>query len=230
MGNMSNIAKEITERFDQLTQRSINGSRTKSDKEYAELQLSWNRDIILRCLNYLPTERNEIIGIGSFLGVLEMSFADHYKKVTCVDFKNFLPSWSPKNVLFTKANIDSATWQLPEKMYDACFFIETIEHLLWSPMPLLKWMKTHSHYSIISTPDDREWPEMHIHPWNRYQSYQNIPPASPGAKGNPIPMEHCKQYTQTELISLLDDVGFRVVEFFRTGEGGHQMVVIVQPR
>lgn len=227
---MPNTPKDIIERFDQLTEKTARGARIRSDKEYAELQSTWNRDIIRRSLDYLPKERNEIIGIGSFLGILEMSFADDYKKVTCVDFKNFLPSWKPKNVSFSKANIDSATWQLPEKMYDACFFIETIEHLLWSPLPLLKWMKSHAHYSIISTPDDAEWPAMNIHPWNHYQGYQNIPPASPGVKGNPIPMEHCKQYNQAEFMCLLSDAGFRVVEFFRTGEGGHQMVAIVQPR
>lgn len=227
---MPNITQEIIDKFDQLTHKTAQGARLNSDKEYAELQASWNRDIIRRSLNYLPKERNEIIGIGSFLGVLEMSFAGHYNRVNCVDFKNFLPSWRPKNTSFIKANIDSATWKLPEKMYDACFFIETIEHLLWSPMPLLMWMKTHAHFSIISTPDDKEWPEMNIHPWSRYQGYQNIPPASPGAKGNPIPMDHCKQYTQAEFINLLDDVGFRVLEFFRTGEGNHQMVAIVQPR
>lgn len=221
---------DILKQFDKYTASAVKSSRTSSGKEYAQLQATWNRDIISHTLNFLPSDKNEIIGIGSFLGILEMAFADSYKKVNCVDFKSFLPRNKPKNVSFIKTNIDSADWRLPDKMYDVCFFIETIEHLLWSPLPLLNWMKTHSHISVISTPDDKEWPAMDVRPWTRYQKFSSIPSASKGNKGNPEPMFHCKQYTQSELIEMLDFVGFRVLEFFRTGEGGHQMVAIVQPR
>ncbi len=171
-----------------------------------------------------------MIGIGSFQGALEIGMSRFFNSVTCVDHKSYLPAWKPKNVIFHKANIDSAGWVLPEKHYDVCYFIETIEHLLWSPLPLLKWIKTHCNVAIISTPDDREWPTMDNHPWTRYQNYKNIPTASPGAKSNPLPMYHCKQYTPSEFIEMLEFAGFRVIEFFRVGDGKHQMAAVVEPR
>ncbi len=203
-----------------------------SDADYANLQLTWNRDILERSFEYLPRVSNTAIGIGSFMGALEIALADDFKQVVCVDHKSYLPRWKPANVEFYKANIDTAGWKLPtpKERFDVCYFIETIEHLLWSPVPLLKWMRENTHLGVISTPDDAEWPPMEIHPWTRYGHFSNIPPAAPGVKGNPLPMFHCKQYNQAEFIELLDFVGFRVLEFFRTGDGKHQMVAIVQPR
>ncbi len=207
--------------------------KSGSAADYAKLQLTWNHDILARSLDYLPRESNRIMGIGSFYGTLEMALAPYAEEVVCVDFKNFLPRWHQKNIRFHKANIDTSTWNLPALKtgrYDAVYLIETIEHLLWSPLPLLKWVQQNSHMAVISTPDDDEWPPMEVHPWSHFQSYKSIPPAFPGAKSNPSPMFHTKQYKQTEFIEMLDHVGFRVNEFFRTGDGRHQMVAVVQPR
>ncbi len=214
----------------EFTDRAAKEGKSKGDSDYARLQYSWNKDILERSFDYIPTSANKLMGIGTFQGALEMSMAKFFDQVVCVDHKSYLPSWKPKNIKFHKANIDTGDWKLPDEMYDICYLVETIEHLLWSPLPLLTWMKKHSHISVISTPDDAEWPEMPVQPWNRYQKYDQIPTAFPGAKGNPLPMFHCKQYTQAELIAMLDHVGFRVLEFFRTGEGKHQMVAIVQPK
>lgn len=216
-----------------MTKRLADESKLESDADYAKLQLTWNHDILDRSLNYMPRESLKVMGIGSFLGTVEMALAPYNHEVTCVDFKSFLPKWKPKNVKFHKANVDSGDWKLPSipnERYDAIYFIETIEHLLWSPLPLLKWMQQNAHMVVISTPDDVEWPPMEVHPWTRYSSYKDIPTAAPGAKSNPLPMFHTKQYTQAELIEMLDFVGFRVNEFFRTGDGHHQMVAILQPR
>lgn len=216
-----------------------------SDADYANLQYTWNKDILERSYPYFPHVGNAAMGIGAFMGALEIAIADEFDKVVAVDHKSYLPKWKPKNVVFHKANIDTADWELPtnrkkgadtsaplapEERYDVCFFIETIEHLLWSPLPLLKWVHANTHLFVISTPDDAEWPPMEIHPWTRFQHFSNIPAASPGAKNNPLPMYHTKQYKQAEFMELLDSVGFRVIEFFRTGDGKHQMVAICQPR
>ncbi len=171
-----------------------------------------------------------MIGIGSFQGALEIGMSHFFSKVVCVDHKSYLPIWKPRNIVFHKANIDSADWVMPDDNFDICYFVETIEHLLWSPLPLLQWIKTHCKVAVISTPDDSEWPAMEIHPWTRYQNYKSIPAASPGVEGNPLPMFHCKQYTPAELIDMLESSGFRILEFFRVGEGKHQMAVVVEPR
>jgi len=216
-----------------LSERVAAESRLPSDADYARLQLTWNHDILDRSLNYMPRDSKSIMGIGAFMGMLEMALAPYSNKVVAVDFKDFMPRWRPSNVKFHKANIDTGDWKLPASdggRYDAIYLIETIEHLLWSPVPLLKWMQQNCHMAVISTPDDDEWPPMEVHPWSRYQHFTQIPSAAPGSKSNPLPMFHSKQYNQAEFIELLDFAGFRVNEFFRTGEGHHQMVAIVQPR
>lgn len=223
---------EILKELEKVSARNARDSKS-SEADYAKLQLTWNYDILERSLNYMPSESRKMMGIGAFMGTLEMALAPYFDEITCVDFKSFLPSWKPRNVKFYKANIDTSDWKLPAlpgNRYDAIYLIETIEHLLWSPVPLLKWMQQNCHMAVISTPDDDEWPAMEIHPWSRYQNYKGIPSASPGAKSNPLPMFHSKQYSQAELVEMLDFSGFRVNEFFRTGEGHHQMVAIVQPR
>lgn len=229
---MAKASKKLAvENLLKITER-IAKENKGSDADYAKLQLTWNQDILERSYDLIPRVSGTALGIGSFMGALEISLAEEFKSVTCVDHKSYLPKWKPKNVIFHKANIDSGEWEMPKvgEKFDVTYFIETIEHLLWSPLPLLKWMKENSRLCVISTPDDAEWPPMEIHPWTRYQHFQSIPAASPGVKGNPLPMFHCKQYGQAELIEILDFVGFRVVEFFRTGEGHHQMVAIVEPR
>lgn len=225
-----NVVKAL-KNFDKLTKKTIASNQVDTFKEYATLQSTWNKTILERTAPHLPMTENRIVGIGSFQGILEMTLASYYKEVLCVDFESFLPEWAPNNIEFSQADIDSSTWKLPQdKMFDVSFCIEVIEHLLWSPVPLLKWMKKHSHIAVISTPDDKEWPAMKKNPWTHYGHFSSIPVASPGDKGNPEPMNHCKQYTEKEFIELLDFVGFRLIEFFRTGEGNHQMVAIVSPR
>ena len=223
---------QLLDSLTKITERIAKQSKG-TDADYARLQLTWNNNILTRSSDYFPHVSNTAIGIGSFMGALEIALAEHeFKKETCVDHKSYLPRWKPANVIFHKANIDSADWKLPtpKEQFDVCYFIETLEHLLWSPLPLLEWIRQNCRVAVISTPDDNEWPPMEVHPWTRYQHFSNIPAASPGAKNNPLPMFHCKQYNQAEFVELLDVSGFRLLEFFRVGEGHHQMCAIVEPR
>ncbi len=223
---------EAQKYLEKYTQRISDEKKIESDKEYSNLQLTWNNDIINKSVPWIPTKTERLLGIGSFQGALEIAMSHFFEKVVCVDHESYLPKWKPDNVFFHKANIDSNEWKMPEENtpFDVTYMIETIEHLLWSPVPLLKWVRNNSHLFVLSTPDDQEWPAMEIKPWTRHQHFKNIPPAFPGAQGNPEPMYHCKQYNQAEFMELLDFAGFRVLEFFRTGAGGHQMVAIAQPR
>ncbi len=218
----------------ETTEKIAKKQKVSTDADYANLQLSWNKDILEKSYDYFPRVSNKLMGIGSFMGALEISLSSEFKEIVCVDHKSYLPKGITKNIKFHKANIDTANWSLPslkgEERYDVIYFIETIEHLLWSPLPLLKWVQQNCHLFVISTPDDNEWPAMEIHPWTRYQHWSKIPASSPGVKGNPKPMHHTKQYTQVEFMEILDYVGFRVIEFFRTGDGKHQMVAICQPK
>lgn len=226
--------KDAIDRLIKSTEQIAKLQRKQSGKDYAMLQLTWNKDILERSYDYFPRVTNTMMGIGSFMGAFEIALSEEFKKIVCVDHKSYLPNKKPRNIVFHKANIDSNSWKLPrlkgEERYDVIYFIETIEHLLWSPMPLLKWIQQNCHLFVISTPDDNEWPAMEINPWTRYQHFSAIPAASPGAKSNPKPMFHTKQYKPYELMELLDIAGFRVIEFFRTGEGKHQMVAICQPK
>ncbi len=221
--------KRAAELLHEYTTR-ITKENKLSDADYSELQYTWNNDILARSVKHIGIEHGKAIGIGTFQGAVEMSLSHFFNKVTCVDHKSYLPRWKPKNVVFHQANIDTAEWQLPDEQFDVCYFVETLEHLLWSPLPLLMWIKTHCKLAVISTPDDMEWPAMENHPWTRYQHFKNIPAAAPGAEHNPLPMYHCKQYSPAEFIELLEYVGFRLVEFYRVGEGKHQMCAIIEPR
>jgi hypothetical protein len=223
--------KDLLRSLEKYTNR-LAAEKEGDERDYANLQHTWNKDILERAANYVPPEAKKIIGIGSFNGALEMAFSPYMEQIVCVDHESFLPKWKPSNLEFLQANLDSNEWKLPEDqgMFDMSFCIETIEHLLWSPLPLLTWMRTYSHIAVISTPDDDEWPKMQIRPWTRYQHFSHLPAAAPGVQGNPMPMHHCKQYKQAEFIEMLDFVGFRVLEFFRVGDGKHQMCAIVQPR
>src|SRR5665213_1055966 len=116
-----------------MSKRLADESKHASDADYAKLQLTWNYDILDRSLDYMPRESFQMMGIGSFLGTVEMALAPYFKEVMCVDFKSFLPRWKPENVKFHKANVDTGNWKLPSlnnERYDAIYFIETIEHLL----------------------------------------------------------------------------------------------------
>ena len=225
---------DVIKSLEDTTNGIAETQKVASDAEYARLQLTWNKDILEKSYPYIPNVSKKMMGIGSFMGALEISLSEDFDEVVCVDHKSYLPKKLPSNIKFHKANIDGAEWSLPslgdENRYDVIYFIETIEHLLWSPLPLLKWVQSNCHLFVISTPDDNEWPQMEIHPWTRYQHWSKIPAASPGVKGNPKPMYHTKQYTQVEFMEILDFVGFRVLEFFRTGDGKHQMVAICQPK
>lgn len=209
----------------------ITAENSDSAADYSDLQYTWNKQILDRSFDYIPKQADRLIGIGSFQGALEIALSPFFDQVICVDHQSYLPKWAPKKIVFHTADIDGADWKLPDQgMFDICYCIETIEHLLWSPLPLLQWMHDYCHIAVISTPDNDEWPAMPIKAWNRLEKFLKIPFAKKGFKGNPEPMLHTKQYGQAEFIEMLDFMGFRVLEFFRIGNGGHQMCAIVQPR
>ena len=224
-GKLKNI--DLVEKLKEYTKKLMHGPE---HAEYAELQLTWNQKILEETIEYILKPDGNAIGIGSFQGAVEMALSNFYKNVYCVDHQNFLPKWKPDNILFHKTNIDSGNWSLPEVHFEICYFVEVIEHLLWSPLPLLKWIHSHCDRLVVSTPDDFEWPDVENYPWTRYQHFSAIPSAVPDSVSNPNPMFHCKQYGQSEFIELLNFANFRVEKFFRVGEGSHQMVAVCTPR
>ncbi len=198
-------------------------------KEYCELQMTWNYQVLTETLPFLKDSTEQsALSLGSFLAIMEMSLADVFSKIICVDQKNYIPEFAPKNIEYYEADLDSGNWVLPKGDFKICYMIEILEHLLWSPIPLLKQLSKQVQYLAITTPDDREWPEMPIKPYIRYQHYSAIPSSYPGCVGNPEPMFHCKQYSQAEFIELLSFAGFRLISFSRVGCGGHQMFAICE--
>lgn len=202
-------------------------------KEYCELQISWNYQVLLHSSKFILGDlisRDRMLSLGSFLGLSEMAYAHIFKEVVCVDLESYIPEFKPHNISFHKADLDSGNWTLPEGQFNAVFMIEILEHLLWSPVPLLKTLQKKCNMLVITTPDDDEWPAMTPHPYNRYQHFSSIPSASPGVAGNPAPMFHCKQYNQAEFVELLNFCGFRVIEFRRIGLDSKQMLAICTSR
>lgn len=197
---------------------------------YIRLQQTWNGSVLEHSARWMPRQGAHIVSIGSFLGAPEIVLAQDAHEVVCCDMADFLPQARPTNVKFQQVNLDAADLRLPDGMYDACFIIEVLEHLRWSPLPLLAWARDHCNLLVISTPDDLEWPPMQQAAWTTRAHFRDIPAAWPGAPGNPQPMDHCKQYSQAEFVELLDHCGFRLVEFQRMGGGGHQMLAIAQVR
>jgi hypothetical protein len=208
-------------------------SKEPTHKEYCDLQMTWNYQVLLHSSHLAlggMINRDRLLSLGSFLGLAEMAYAEIFKEVVCVDQHNFLPSFKPENITFHQADLDSSAWTLPEGRFNICFMIEILEHLFWSPIPLLKSLHACCDMLVITTPDDDEWPPMTIHPYTRYQRFDAIPSAFPGATGNPAPMFHCKQYSQSEFIDLLTFCGFRIVEFRRIGLDSKQMLIICTSR
>lgn len=193
--------------------------------EYCKLQTTWNIPIIKYISKYISSSSDNLLSLGTFLGVLEISLAKYFKHITYVDIEDFVPKWKPKNMVFHKSNLDSSEWKLPEKIYDTCLMIELIEHLLWTPLPLLHWLQKRCKILVVTTPDDNEWEES-IYPWTRFGHFSRIPTPFPSCPSNPKPMFHCKQYQQSEFIELFTIAGFRLLEFQRIGIGGHQMLAI----
>ena len=227
---LQEIQANLLDSYKELTSRA--GHETEH-KEYCELQMTWNYQVLLHSSSYVVGDvinRNRLLSLGSFLGLAEMSYANIFKEVVCVDQDNFLASFKPDNLSFHQADLDSSSWTLPEGRFDICFMVEILEHLFWSPVPLLKALQKKCDMLVITTPDDNEWPEMTIHPYTRYQHFSAIPSPFPGATGNPAPMFHCKQYSQSEFIELLTSCGFRLLEFRRIGTESKQMLAICTSR
>lgn len=226
---MSNqIERRLVERLNEISDRLL--VEFPQHAEYIALQKTWNEPVLRYFSRWLPATGGSIVSIGSFLGAPEIALANEVDQVLCCDMDDFLPVNRPSNLTFNRINLDSNELNLPNGQFDACFCIEVIEHLRWSPLPLLQWMRQHCKLVVISTPDDNEWPPVKDTPWTTTQHFSRIPAATAGSTGNPIPMEHCKQYSQVELIELLDKNGFRVVELQRVGEGGHQILILAAPR
>ena len=199
-------------------------------KEYVTLQRTWNNSVLETFTRYSDRcGHGAAISLGAFHGALELTLANQFDEIVAVDLENFLPPWTPPTIRFHQTNLDSCNWQLPERPYSCCFMIEVLEHLLWSPMPLLKWLSRHCDYLFITTPDDDEWPPM-TKPHCRHQHYSAIPTAYPGAPPNPTPMDHCKQYKPPEFVDLMTQCGFRTEELTRVGKGKHQVLLVCTRR
>jgi hypothetical protein len=216
---------------EELTRLTILAEQKSLHKDYVRLQLTWNRDVLRYFGRYLPQQGSDcsMISLGPFLGILETVLSEHFQTVLLVDMNNEIV-FPTNNMPFLAMNLDSCHWSLPEVTYDVCLMVELIEHLMWSPVPLLKWVATHSRLAVITTPDDAEWPPLPPEPYMRYLHFSTIPPPFPGCTGNPNAMNHCKQYECAEFIELLCRVGLRVLEFQRIGLGHHQMLAICEPR
>ena len=198
--------------------------------EYINLQKTWNEPVLKYFSRYLPPATGNIISIGSFLGASETALSDEVHEIICCDLDDYLSKDRSGNMIFNKINLDSYPLNMPGGHFNACLCIEVLEHLRWSPVPLLQWIRNHCDLLVISTPDDNEWPPVKNENWTTTSHFSHIPVATAESAGNPVPMEHCKQYTQTEFIELLDKTGFRIVELQRVGTGGHQMLAIAIPR
>ena len=211
--------------FDRRVERSLR--LPEVNPEYARLQATWNRRIIeevYRSSTAQRSARDRLLSVGSFYGFAESALSLIYKSVLSADLENFLID-PPPNVGFIAANIDTAEWALPDVRYNCIMFVEMLEHLIWSPLPLLSWMRQHGERLFITTPDAKEWPDMKLHPWTRLSHFSDIPIAPPGEAGNPNPMEHTKQYPVAEFVELLSTTGWRVERLTRVGNGGHQVLL-----
>jgi hypothetical protein len=197
--------------------------------EYINLQKTWNVPALTYIARWLPSNAR-VLSIGSFLGAMEITLSGHVKEIVCCDLEDFLPKSRPANMVFRKINLDSADLNLPEEHFDVCICIEVLEHLRWSPLPMLQWMREHCNLLVISTPDDKEWPPVEQAPWTTTRHFSNIPFPRPSSEGNPKPMSHSKQYGQGEFVELIEQNCFRLLELQRVGEGGHQMLAIAAAR
>lgn len=222
----------VLQRFDFATEKNIEYFKDSPTQaaNYCQLQATWNKPVLRRVAPYIH-EGNSAMILGSFYGITDYALSDLCSSVCGVDVKNHFPKWMMhESVDFHQTDLDSSMWTLPDGQFDVVFMVEVLEHLLWSPVPLLMKLANTTRYLFITTPDDKEWPKIENSPYTRYDHFRNIPQAFEGCKGNPRPMFHCKQYTEVEFVELLTFCHFRITEFCRVGEGGHQMLLIAESR
>lgn len=199
-------------------------------KEYHEISKVWNTDVWMHANRYLNSNYNNALDLGAFTGFNSILLSRICKNVYSLDHECYLPKDKPKNIDFVKSNIDTVDYNIPDINIDVCFMIEILEHLRWSPIPLLKTLSTQVKLLFITTPDDEEWPPLEDHEWVHKCHYRDIPVAFEGCEGNPLPMNHVKQYKSSEFVELLEECGFRINELVRIGEGKHQLLAICQPK
>ena len=227
MKRLMDFETKIINDFSKITDQCI---KDDIHVEYCKIQREWNEPILRSLGKHVNLPANKMMVIGSFLGLTESALSPYYENIIGVDIENFHLPNLPQNIEFYQSDIDQSNWTLPEDFFDTVMMVEVLEHLLWSPVPLLKWIAKHCSTFVVTTPDDKEWPALNLKPYMRYCHFSTIPNAIPGAPSNPEPMTHCKQYTQVEFIELLDFCGFKVVELQRVGNGSHQMMAICSPR
>ncbi|GAB3348367.1 methyltransferase domain-containing protein [Lysobacter tyrosinilyticus] len=224
------IRDSLLDAYRTSTRRAAEGS---AHAEYCVLQSTWNQKVIEISSRYVldgSIGRDRALSLGSFLGLVEIAYANVFQEVVCVDQDDYLAEFRPSNLRLHKADLDTSKWVMPEGRFNICFMVEILEHFLWSPVALLKWIHANCDMLIITTPDDREWPALANKPYMRHQHFSAVPSATGDVTGNPEPMSHCKQYTQEEFIELLSFCGFRLVEFQRVGAGSNQMLAVCTPR
>jgi len=201
--------------------------------EYCVLQSTWNQKVLEISSRYVldgSIGRDRALSLGSFLGLTEIAYGSVFQEVVCVDQDDYLADFRPPNLRLHKADLDTSKWVMPEGRFNICFMVEILEHFLWSPVALLKWIHANCDMLVITTPDDCEWPTLATRPYMRHQHFSAVPAATGDVAGNPEPMSHCKQYTQEEFIELLSFCGFRLLEFQRVGAGSNQMLAVCTPR
>lgn len=224
------VQDSLIDVYRESTRRAAEGS---AHAEYCVLQSTWNQKVVDISSRYVldgSIGRDRALSLGSFLGLVEIAYAKVFQEVVCVDQDDYLAAFRPPNLSLHKADLDTSKWVMPEGRFNICFMVEILEHFLWSPVALLKWIQANCDMLVITTPDDREWPALGAKPYMRHQHFSAIPGATGEVAGNPEPMSHCKQYTQEEFIELLSFCGFRLVEFQRVGSGSNQMLAVCTPR
>lgn len=184
-----------------------------------------------KCFNWLSEHFNDlpdgpVADIGSAYGTLAAWMATKGRDVYCFDLIRYLtPEILNEYHLHYIAPWDAETDKLISKAnqhalgmpyrFGIILFTEVLEHLNFHPLPTLKKLYRALQPGgllVLSTPDGEST-------WGRvlkyYQSLDEMPQPGSGRqtdKGE----EHVWQYTTEELLKLVTDAGFRVVQFDRS--------------
>lgn len=196
-----------------------------AEKEYLRnAERSYKRTVSDIVSGFAPRiqvgEKIRILEIGSYLGVISITFARLGFSVTALDIPEFISNprlsalLAQEKVVPVAANLKDGVLPFPERAFDMVIMCETLEHLNFNPLPLLfeiNRVLEPAGMLYLSLPNLASLV-------NRVKLLCGVSIHNPisdfasqvSGQGNMIAGIHWREYTRKEIVELLGITGFRI--------------------
>lgn len=191
------------------------------DRAFLDLQ-SQIVEMILKMRNYGNFSGRKILDVGCAYGTIDACLRQRGYAVTAIDNVDWYanPAWLREMWCVDWQLCNVETDQIPGKPYDTIIFSEVLEHLGYSPIPVMKKLfkaLRPGGVLYLSTPmkETGSPPRQYNPRYASLASYKDIPKFT---DYEPSDAEHY-YYSQQELIDLLRDAGFEL-KLITSSRGG----------